>query len=60
MKKWEYKYISIKKLNETEGLNNEGEDGWELITILPSDTYGYKCIFKREVNNETKQINLND
>lgn len=60
MKKWNYKTVTIKRINDICDFNKEGEDGWELISILPLDNgYGYKGIFKREVE-ETKQTILTD
>lgn len=60
MKKWNYKTVTIKRINDICDFNKEGEDGWELISILPLDNgYGYKGIFKREVE-EAKQTILTD
>lgn len=63
MKKWEYKMISIKAIKSFWGgkfdyneintiLNKEGEDGWELVNIVPSNReYGATntlgLVFKR-------------
>jgi hypothetical protein len=60
MKKWNYKTVTIKRINDICDFNKEGEDGWELISILPLDNgYGYKGVFKREVE-EGKQSILTD
>ena len=46
MTKWEYQVAPIPLHNEALMLNNFGQDGWELVTLLegPSGTVGY---FKR-------------
>lgn len=60
MKKWNYKTVTIKCINDVCDFNKEGNDGWELISILPlGNGYGYKGVFKREIE-ETKQTILTD
>jgi len=46
---WEYHKINLNELprkrNEIDALRDAGEDGWELITILPNNI----AYFKREI-----------
>lgn len=55
MKQFEYKTISIKRLNDNNDINNYGSQGWEVITII-TDSFnsGYKAILKREILEEKK------
>lgn len=55
MNKWEYK-IEIASMNiEVRAfeylLNYEGENGWELVTIVER-TNEFRCIFKRKIQQE--------
>lgn len=58
---WEYKTVSVKRLTEITEFDEEGKNGWELVTVLPSyNNCGYKGIFKREMVSDTierKQLN---
>ena len=62
MKKWEYKTVSIKRLTDSSEMNEEGQNGWELINVLPSyNNCGYRGIFKREIIDDTQvKTMLND
>lgn len=49
MKKWEYMSINVKRLNDMTEFNEVGEQGWELVNVVPAATIGnFKGIFKRE------------
>ena len=52
MIKWEYKAIYGEYWAEfTTRLNNEGNDGWELVNyIYPIDDSKYSAVFKRQLN----------
>lgn len=61
MKKFEYKGVYIRKITELDDFNEAGSEGWELISILPAYSNGYKGIFKREIIEEdSTKITLND
>lgn len=61
MKKFEYKGVYIKQLTNIDEFNKVGEDGWELVSLVPAYTNsGYKGIFKREKVEEKTTIPLND
>ena len=57
--RWEYRLKSIEMMPIQEGtreLNELGEQGWELVTIiiLPTtkgDVVFYKAVFKRPISN---------
>ena len=53
-KKFEYKKVGFHEIKERHydqideiKLNLEGQDGWELVTIVSGE-----CIFKREIEND--------
>lgn len=49
MTKWEYASVPIVPHVAQEILNNWGEDGWELVTVVtPPDVGGLVAYFKRE------------
>lgn len=53
MKKWEYKSVTIKKITDMVEFNEVGENGWELVSVIPTNvTGGFKGIFKREIIQE--------
>jgi len=56
MNKFEYlvlPMISLQKTTLAESLNKYGQEGWELVSILPESNYNYTVIvFKRIVNEE--------
>lgn len=61
MKKFEYKGVYIKKLTDIDEFDKVGEEGWELVSVVPAYiNNGYKAIFKREKIEEKKSIALND
>lgn len=62
MEKWEYKSVTIKRLTDTSEMDEEGQDGWELICVLPSyNNCGYIGILKRKIIEEvTSKEMLND
>lgn len=61
MKKFEYKGIYIKQLTNIDDFNKAGEDGWELVSMIPAyANNGYKGIFKREIVEDANKIPLND
>ncbi|MCA1840802.1 MAG: DUF4177 domain-containing protein [Actinobacteria bacterium] len=48
MTKWEYASVPIIPHVAQEILNNWGEDGWELVTLIsPPDVGGLVAYFKR-------------
>lgn len=48
MKKWEYKQVCCDPhLSTVDFLNEQGEQGWELVEVLFNDVSAY-FIFKRE------------
>ena len=44
---WEYQVAPIPLHNETLMLNNFGQDGWELVTILRNEQGGLVAFLKR-------------
>ena len=46
MQKWEYATVPLIEHATQEILNNWGEDGWELVTVLSGGT-GLVAYFKR-------------
>ncbi len=49
MTKWEYQVAPIPLHNEALMLNNFGQDGWELVTLIPSPQGNDIAYFKRPV-----------
>jgi hypothetical protein len=50
MKKWKYKFIDFKDgLIELDILDKEGQDGWELVCINPTNNNNAYGILKRLV-----------
>lgn len=61
MKKWNYKCVAIKRMTDINEFNKEGEDGWELVTIVPSyNNCGIKGVFKKEITDDKPQQILHD
>ncbi|GGR60340.1 hypothetical protein J2S40_004401 [Nocardioides luteus] len=50
MTKWEYQVAPILNHAAAQILNNFGEDGWELVSILDNGTGNYVGFFKRAVS----------
>lgn len=48
MRTWEYLTAPILIHSTTAILNNFGEDGWELVAIVPGPEGGLVAYFKRE------------
>ena len=44
MTKWEYQVAPIPLHNEALMLNNFGQDGWELVTVLPGPGGGDQLV----------------
>lgn len=54
MKTFEYLTEYFKDLND-DYLNNYGDEGWELVVVIPG-TYLNTCVFKREkMKNQSKE-----
>ncbi len=54
MAKWEYKVLRLDYTHENNlsfGLNAWGNDGWELVSMMPESAQPTSCIlvFKRQV-----------
>jgi len=50
---WEYAEDFAKQANWWGGLLNKyGEDGWELVAVVPDDNEDFRLIFKRQVEDD--------
>jgi hypothetical protein len=47
--KWEYFRLATVESRLDEALQDLGEEGWELVTVLPEERlfHGYQCVLKR-------------
>jgi hypothetical protein len=56
LRKWEYKILYVKRLEET-ALNLLGQDEWELVSVVRDDSYDSRLlislIFKRPLEEKT-------
>lgn len=48
MKQWEYKTMNLRTIFNASDFLEDGKNGWELVTVVPIYTGGYKAVFKRE------------
>lgn len=49
MKQWEYKVISLRDMFDSGNLRESGDEGWELVSIVPTTSIGgLRAVFKRE------------
>lgn len=49
MKQWEYKVISLRDMFDSGSLRESGDEGWELVSIVPTTSIGgLRAVFKRE------------
>ena len=58
MNKFEYLVLPMISLQETtlaESLNKYGQEGWELVSILPESNYNYTVIVFKRIANEEKE-----
>ena len=58
MNKFEYlvlPMISLQKTTLAESLNKYGQEGWELVSILPESNYNYTVIVFKRIANEEKE-----
>ena len=46
---WEYYRLATVESNLDEALHDLGQEGWELVSILPESRlfHGFQCLFKR-------------
>ncbi len=49
--RWEYATTPLIIHTTTQILNSWGDDGWELVTIIPGPEGGLVAYFKRPVSN---------
>ncbi|GAB4009183.1 DUF4177 domain-containing protein [Nocardioides ultimimeridianus] len=49
MTKWEYQVAPVLNHAATQILNNFGQDGWELVAVIPSPQGNDLAYFKRPV-----------
>ncbi|MFH1968047.1 MAG: hypothetical protein ABIJ84_01520 [bacterium] len=59
MRKWEHKEETIEHASQiVKTANKAGEDGWELVNVLPCGLSGPRAIlfFKREILEPAKKI----
>lgn len=47
--KWEYFRLSTVETSLDDALHELGEEGWELVSVLPESRlfHGFQCLFKR-------------
>lgn len=49
MKKWQYAMKRTNSQLKPADLNKYGEQGWELVSVVSSEIYGYIYYFKKEL-----------
>ncbi|WP_406699750.1 hypothetical protein V5E97_12910 [Singulisphaera sp. Ch08] len=54
---WEYHRLSVDGPNVENALQNLGQEGWELVAVIPETRifFGFQCFFKRPIATNTPQ-----